>query len=282
MSKAAVEYGTPRRSPGRRAQVVELRRAPARALFQDSLLASGRPPKTHRGWTVMLSFLLQGLLLAGVAILPMLFVESLPARQLVSYLVAPPPPPPPPPAPAPAVARHVLPKIDTNIINGRLRTPTRIPQRVAMIKESAAPPPVVSSGGVVGGVPGGIPGGTLGGVMGGILSSTAHPILTVKPKAPIPPARIRVSQGVSRGLLIQRVEPVYPAMAKLARVQGQVVLHAIISRQGTIEDLQVVSGHPMLINAAMEAVRQWRYRPYRLNGQPVEVDTIITVNFQLQ
>ena len=83
------------------------------------------------------------------------------------------------------------------------------------------------------------------------------------------------------GNLIHRVQPEYPALAKMARVQGAVVLHAVISKQGTIEGLEVISGPPALVEAAVDAVRQWRYRPYYLNDEPVEVDTQVTVNFVL-
>jgi protein TonB len=83
------------------------------------------------------------------------------------------------------------------------------------------------------------------------------------------------------GNLIHRVQPEYPLLARQARIQGTVVLRAIISREGRIEKLQVVSGHPLLAPAAIEAVRQWRYRPYLLNDQPVEVETQVTVNFTL-
>jgi len=83
------------------------------------------------------------------------------------------------------------------------------------------------------------------------------------------------------GNLIHRVQPEYPVLARQARIQGPVVLRAVISPEGNIENLQVVSGHPMLAPAALAAVRQWRYRPYYLNGEPVEVDTQVTLNFVL-
>jgi len=83
------------------------------------------------------------------------------------------------------------------------------------------------------------------------------------------------------GNLIHRVQPEYPALAKQARIQGTVVLRAVINREGTIQDLQVLSGHPLLVQAAINAVRQWRYRPYYLNDQAVEVETQVTVNFTL-
>jgi protein TonB len=93
--------------------------------------------------------------------------------------------------------------------------------------------------------------------------------------------RVRISQGVTKGLLVHRVEPAYPTLAKAARVQGEVVLKAVIDVNGSIQNLQLVSGHPMLVPAAITAVQQWRYKPYLLNGQPVEVETTITVIFSL-
>jgi protein TonB len=135
------------------------------------------------------------------------------------------------------------------------------------------------AGGVVGGVPGGIPGGQLGGVIGGIVNSANTAFV---PKfQPLVPQRIRISQGVTAGLLLHKVQPPYPTLAKAARIEGSVILKAIIDREGNIQDLQLVSGHPMLVPAAIEAVRQWRYKPYLLNGQPVEVETTITVIFSL-
>jgi protein TonB len=97
----------------------------------------------------------------------------------------------------------------------------------------------------------------------------------------VTPQRVRISQGVTRGLLIQKIEPQYPPLARAARVQGDVVLSAVIDTNGQITNLQLVSGHPMLVPAATAAVRQWRYKPYLLNGHPVEVETTITVIFSL-
>lgn len=244
-------------------------------MFEDSLIESGNRLRTRRGATTMLSFGLQVFLIGILVLIPLLFTEALPKTQLMTFLVAPPPPPPPPPPPAAAPVK-VVKQIESEIIEGRLRTPTKIPEKVQMIKEEEAPPPVMASGGVVGGVPGGVPGGQMGGVIGGIISSTPVAVPRVAT-----PQRVRVSQGVSQGLLIRKVQPVYPPLARQARIQGQVVLQAQISRQGTIENLQLVSGHPMLAPSAIEAVKQWRYKPYFLNGEPVEVETQITVIFSL-
>src|SRR5215467_1167647 len=241
-------------------------------MFEDSLIESGGRLKTKRGVTTVISFTLQVLLVGVLVLIPLLFTEALPKQQLMTFLVAPPPPPPPPAA----VPIKIVKQVQTDIVNGQLRTPTKIPEKVQMIKEDEAPPPMAATGGVVGGVPGGIPGGQMGGVIGGIVSST--PVAVPKVATP---QRVRVSQGVSQGLLIRKVQPAYPPLARQARIQGNVVLTAQISKQGTIENLQLVSGHPMLAPAALEAVKQWRYKPYFLNGEPVEVETQITVIFSL-
>jgi protein TonB len=157
----------------------------------------------------------------------------------------------------------------SEIINGELRAPTKIPKQVKMIEEEEAPPPT----GV--GVVGGVPGGTPGGVMNSFLSSTAAP-----PKVAAP-QRLRISQGVMDGNLIRKIEPQYPQMAKIAHMQGDVILQATISRAGNIENLHAVSGPPLLIQAAMDAVKQWKYKPYLLNNEPVEVETTIKVQFHM-
>ena len=256
-----------------------LRPVQVRPIFSDSLLLY-EGQKKQQTWTTVFSFILQCGMIGVLLLIPLYFTESLPKSQLLTFLVAPPPPPPPPPPAAQQVTRVVR-QIETDMLSsGQLRTPSRIPQKVQMIKEEDAPPPLPSTGGVIGGVPGGIPGGQLGGVIGGIVNSTSN--LAIVPKfTPVVPQRVRISQGVTKGLLIRKVEPTYPALARAARVQGDVVLKAVIDREGNIQDLQLVTGHPMLVPSAIEAVKKWHYRPYLLNGQPVEVETTITVIFAL-
>lgn len=237
-------------------------------MFEDSLLESGGRIRT-KTWPKILAMVGEIALIGIMVLIPLIFTEALPTQQLVTFLVAPPPPPPPPP---PAAVVKIT-KIETELDNGQLRTPTKIPEKVKIIKEEEAPP---STAGVLGGVQGGIAGGSLGGVIGGIIGSTTN-----IPKVAAP-SRIRVSGGVQEGNLIRKVQPSYPPLAKTARIQGQVILHALISKQGNIENLEVVSGHPMLVQSALDAVRQWKYKPYFLNGEPVAVDTTITVNFNLQ
>jgi periplasmic protein TonB len=240
-------------------------------MFEDSLIESGKRFKRKPGATI-LSFTLQALLLGVLILIPLIYTDALPKQQLMTFLVAPPPPPPPPPPPAAAPVRVV--RVSSELDNGQLRTPTKIPQKVQMIKEEDAPPPAM--GGVMGGVVGGVPGGSAGGVIGGIINSATTAVPHVAT-----PQRVRVSQGVSSGLLIRKIQPNYPPLARQARIQGQVVLQAEISKDGTIQNLQLISGHPMLAPAAIEAVKQWRYKPYLLNGEPVAVETQVVVNFTL-
>jgi len=238
-------------------------------MFEDSLIESGGKLKTARGRTTTFSFILEAVIVGVMVLIPLLFTEALPKAQLMMALVAPPPPPPPPPPPA---AVKIVKQVQTDIVNGQLRTPTKIPKKVEIIKEEEAPPPM---SGVVGGVPGGVPGGQMNGVIGGIISNAPMAV----PKVAV--QRVRVSQGVTQGMVLHKVQPTYPPLARTARVQGSVLLAAVIGKDGTIQNLHVISGHPLLTQAALDAVRQWRYRPYILNGEPVEVDTQVTVNFTL-
>jgi protein TonB len=223
-------------------------------------------------------------------LIPLIYTDTLPRTQLTSFLVAPPPPPPPPPPPAATAPVKPVKVIPRQFDAGRLMAPKAIPKQIAMIKEEELPPPSAGAG-VVGGVPGGVPGGQVGGVIGGVLSDTSRLAVAPPPPPPPPkvveapkpaaPQRIRVGGNVQNAKLIKKPMPVYPPLAKQARITGTVRLNAIISKDGRIQDLQVASGHPLLIPAALEAVRQWVYEPTLLNGEPVEVVTQIDVNFTL-
>ena len=163
----------------------------------------------------------------------------------------------------------------------QLIAPKSVPKEVKMIVEEDTPAVV----GVVGGVPGGIPGGASGGVLGGIISSlpaaAPPPPPPAAPKPKPPAAPVKVGGNVQQANLISQPRPVYPPLAKAARVQGVVKLDALISKEGTIQNLKLISGPPLLVQAAMAAVQQWRYKPTLLNGEPVEVITTIDVNFTL-
>jgi protein TonB len=160
--------------------------------------------------------------------------------------------------------------------------PKAVPKDIAMIKEEELPPPSASAG-VVGGVPGGVAGGSVGGVIGGIIGSV--PSAAPPPPPPVEQKktvqRIRVGGQVQQANLIRQPKPIYPPLAKQARIQGVVRFEAIIGKDGTIQNLKMISGHPLLVPAAQEAVKQWLYKPTLLNGEPVEVATVIDVNFTL-
>ena len=162
-------------------------------------------------------------------------------------------------------------QVKPQMMNNQLTAPTKIPKKIEMVSEKEAPP---SAGfGVMGGMGDGAAGGVVGSVFG---SGTPKPVVKVET-----PKKIAISSGVAQGNLISQTRPVYPPIAKAARVSGTVVLQATISKSGTIENLRVISGNAMLQSAAMDAVRSWRYKPYLLNNEPVEVDTTINVVFNL-
>ena len=238
-------------------------------MFESSLMESGGQLKTKTSRWMLVTALFNLSILAVLILIPLLYPEALPRTALTALLTAPPPPPPPPPQ-----AKVAEVKIVSEIDSG-LHAPTKIPKEIKMLKEEAAP----SSGTGVQGMQG-MGSGTGGGVQGGLfasLNNSAQVVPRVVAKPPTGP--VRVSSGTIAGMAISKPDPVYPPIAKAAHVQGAVILHAIISKQGTIEQLTIVSGPPMLANAARDAVQRWRYKPYLLNGEPVEVETSITVNF---
>jgi periplasmic protein TonB len=239
-------------------------------MFDELVISGAKRAHTYQWWTVWLSALLQAAVLTVLILIPLIYTEALPKAMLTTLLVAPPPPPPPPP-PAPKIVKiKPTPRL---IQQGKMTAPTVIPKKIEIIKEEEMPPEVGTSEGVPGGVPGGVGGGVLGGIIGGMGSGPAPP--------PQAPKRIRIGGNVQNANLIHEVDPAYPSIAKTARIQGDVVLHAIISKQGVIEQLHYISGPPLLVQSAMQAVRLWRYRPTLLNGEPVEVETTITVHFTL-
>jgi periplasmic protein TonB len=159
---------------------------------------------------------------------------------------------------------------------GKLTAPKTVPKEIKMIVEAEEPP---SAAGVIGGVPGGVAGGALSGIIGGAIAAPPPPPPPPKPKAPTAPQRI--GGAVIASQLIKQVKPVYPPLAKAARVQGTVKFQATIGKDGTIQNLQMLSGPPLLVPAALAAVQQWTYKPTLLNGEPVDVITTIDVNFTL-
>ena len=244
-------------------------------MFEEMVESTvGSKKRTNKPYTVFLSMALQVGFLAILILIPLIYTEALPKTLMSSILLAPPPPPPPPPPPAPAQIVHVKPQAHL-MDAGKLVAPKVIPKDVKIIKEDAAPPDM---GGIAGGVPGGVAGGSMGGVIGGVIGGAG-----IAPPPPPKPTvtRTRVGGAVQAAKLVNRVQPIYPPLARQTRISGTVRLHAIIAKNGSVEQLTVESGHPLLVQSALDAVRQWRYQPTLLNGDPVEVDTEIDVIFSL-
>jgi protein TonB len=241
-------------------------------MFEEMVVSSPKSKKTNKPWTVVISMALQVTFLTVLILIPLIYTEALPKASLSTFLSAPPPPPPPPPPPVAQPIVHVKPQVHL-MDAGKLVAPRAIPKDIKIIKEDAEPDMMGAQGGVPGGVPGGQMGGVIGGVIGGVGGAPPPP----KPTQ----SRIRQGGAVTAASLINRVQPNYPPLARQTRISGTVRLHAIISKDGTVQQLEVLSGHPLLVQAALDAVRQWRYRPTTLNGEPVEVDTTIDVIFSL-
>jgi protein TonB len=236
-------------------------------MFEDSLMESGNRIKRKNKFWSFVAFLLNAAALLALVIWPLLHPEALPKQMMATLMVAPSPPPAPPPA---TPAARVQAK--AQMLMSEFRAPSRIPE-TKPVNEAAMPQPMMGVQGMEGlsdGIPGGI--GSLINDMG-----TRQPTV-VRPKAP---NSLKVSSGMMAGNLLAKTFPQYPAIARAARIQGTVVLQATISKSGMIENLRVIGGPTMLQQAAMDAVRSWRYKPYLLNGEPVEVETTINVVFNL-
>jgi protein TonB len=240
-------------------------------MFADSLCESASTNRSRRAWTTVVSFGVQALAVGGLLTLPFWYTQSLPQLRSMIEPIA-------PPSARSSDAQHQrATSSSANDTRGKLLvTPPNIPNVIEIPNETAVPPaPDLPAGyGVSLGADGR---GSLNPVFGSIGDGT-NPI--VLPPPPPVARQVRPSH-MMEGNLIYRVQPVYPALARQARIQGTVLLRAVISREGTIENLQVVSGPPMLVPAAIDAVRQWRYRPYFLNDRAVEVETQVTVKFVL-
>lgn len=224
--------------------------------------------------------LFQAVVIAALIIAPLYFTEAIDLKAFQNTWLAEPAPPGPPPPPAAPQVQRAMKSVPRLVQGGRMMAPSVIPKNISIIKEAPLPPE--TEGGVVGGVPGGVPGGTLGGVLGGILSGSASPAASVVPPPPAAKRVIRVGGKVEPPRQVNTVALVYPAIAKVAKVQGTVVVDAIIDEQGDVIQARVVSGPGLLVGAALQAVEKWKFEPTRLNGQPVSVEMEVKVHFTLQ
>jgi len=241
---------------------------------------------TSRPWAVLASFAGQIAAVGFAVLLPLVFTDSLPKARFLSIFVAPGAPPArPKQAPAPKVKPA---RIAARTWSGHgLLAPQVIPQRAAMIIEEPVAA-VTGNSGDVAGVFGAIGEPSLASqaafrrlVSGLPESAGSPPNAAPKPAEPAPPARLKVGGVVQMAKAVSRPLPKYPALALQARISGIVRVEAVIGADGVVRNLRVTSGHPLLIPAAVEAVRQWRFQPTLLNGVPVEVETQLDVVFTL-
>lgn len=238
-------------------------------MFSELVVSDARPGDKRKSGALVVSAVVQAGCLLVLILIPLIYTQALPKAILKTVWVAIPgsaAPPVAPPVPARSSPRSF------RLLNHNVLTaPRSIPTHVSIIVESELPPEEPAEGSLTSG-----PGVDL------LSMATAPAEHLSRPAAPPSvPQRVPVTSSIEAAKLISRVRPIYPPLAIRARIQGNVVLHAIISKEGGVSELQVLSGHPLLVSAALEAVRQWRYSPALLSGQPVEVETTITVSFVL-
>jgi periplasmic protein TonB len=237
-------------------------------MFEDSTFESAHRIRTRsRGWGLA-AFAFNSAILAALIAIPLVYPEALP-KQMMNLLLVAPPPPPAAPKPVPQQPRAEAFHGRSEFVDLRLTAPRLIPSTPNTNIAERGP----GNGDIVGldsgdSIPGGDP----------FAHSSSKPPVVVREE---PRGPIAISKGVAEGMVIQRIVPRYPPIALAIHTQGTVVLQAVISKTGTIENLRVISGSPLLQQAAIDAVSQWRYRPYLLNGQPVDVETTINVVFGL-
>lgn len=219
-------------------------------------------------------------ILAALIIVPLYTTGTI---QLDNYkdtpLAAPPAAPPPPPL---AAGRAVAPRMTSKrpkltYTQGRLTSPASIPKTISVDNEATAP----DLGGVEGGVTGGVPGGQLGGSLGGVIGGTGPSIPIPPPQQPAAKRIVRVGSNLKAPRQTFSVQPEYPVLARQTHISGTVVVNAVIDEHGNVVGARALSGHPLLIPAALKAVLQWKYEPTLLNGTPVAVEMEVTVHFKL-
>jgi len=233
-------------------------------MFEDALFESNRILRTHRGWFSGVAAIGNCAVVCILLLLPLLHPASLPTQTLSTLLASPPPPAPPVVPVTRSASVATRPAASLN-----LTAPRVIPDRISPVEDEPSPsdPRLISFGSGIVGSPSGLPDS---------INAVSPPQVHV-----VPPTKPAISSGVMEGRKLSGAGPRYPTIAIAGHVQGRVVLAATISKTGTIQNLRLLSGPPMLAAAAEEAVRTWRYRPYQLNGNPVDVDTTVNVVFHL-
>ena len=258
-------------------------------MFDDVLIESAGRDKKKGGWVTALISAVIHVALVGAIIAAGYYVKENPEvieKPIRAFVASapPPPPPPPPPAASSSTPRRSTPRVEREVTpQETFRQPTEIPDEVPEVTGDV---PTDTTGGVEGGVVGGQVGGVIGGVVGGVVGGVLGGELggqlggQIGGTGDMP---VRVGGDVKPPVSIVRVEPTYTEIARKARIEGIVIIEAIIDRNGNVSDARVLKPLPMgLDQAALEAVKRWKFRPGTLNNQPVPVIYNLTVNFRLQ
>jgi protein TonB len=245
------------------------------AMFEQSILTTN---SRNKSWTMAVSLVLETSLILIAALIPLIYTDQLPGlSKWAEKLVLPPAAAPAPPAEHQSVSRRAP------SLNKVFTAPAAVPPKVRHVIDDPAQfaPQSTSDAMVVGSVVGAGNGDVLSHVLNNLIVPRPQPPPTPAAPKPTATAPVRVSGTVQEARILRRIMPIYPPLAITARVQGTVHLVGVIARDGTIRDLQVIDGHPMLVRAAVDAVRQWIYKPTLLSGEAVEVMAPITVTFKL-
>jgi len=257
-------------------------------MFDDVLIESAGKDKKKGGWLTALISAVIHIGLVGAIVAAGLWVKANPEviqKPIQAFVVQSAPPPPPPPPPPPAASHSSTPKtvkVETPKTQPTFHQPTEIPRDVPQVDASNTDTTGGVEGGVVGGQVGGVAGGVVGGVVGGVIGGTLGGQLGGQ-LGGTGDKPVRVGGDVKAPVKISSVDPQYTEIARKARIEGMVIIEAIIDREGNVTDVRVLKPLPMgLDQAAMEAVKKWKYKPGTLNGQPVPVIYNLTVNFRLQ
>ncbi|HZP33589.1 MAG TPA: TonB family protein [Candidatus Acidoferrales bacterium] len=259
--------------------------APVRAAnsytdFSDAFLSPNLLGSPSHKRTLATSIAVHVSLLVVILSLSLWFTNTLDLRTYtVTLLVAPPPPSAPSPPPKVAAAAQAAQSRRVLMVKGKLFMPTAIPKQVAMLKEAPLPPETDAEG-VFGGVPGGVTGGVLGGILEGIRPpeppAAPRAEAAEKPRGPVP-----VGGNVQPPRILYQTNPEYPLLARQAGIQGEVIVSAVIDSSGKVVDMKVVSGPPLLYDAAMKALANWKFEPTYLNGEPVPIKWNVSVHFRI-
>jgi protein TonB len=273
---------TPRAAKTKTSVILPPSKFPAhRQVFADAILdtSSVRQKRSPLKWAASLGA--HAAVLTLLVLMPLYFSQGLSLQKLNATLLVAPlppmaaPPPPPPAAAAPRVAR-IIPK---TFVPGKLTAPSFVPKAVATLPDAAPPAEAIS--GMVGGIPGGIPGGQSGGNLGGVMNGVPAPAAPSAPVAEGPKAPVRVGGTVKPPRLLSGPEPIYLILARQGMVQGIVVIDAVIDEHGNVVQEKLVSGHPLLVPAAMKAVSLRKYEATVLDGEPVPVALRVEITFRM-